>query len=187
MSSRVAKLVLIVGVRGCGKTTFVEKLISGKKEHSVVCTPHLYEWQNLSDTDLAKPADFTFSGAKRHIIKHDYTLERLKFFTNGTIVFDDCKVFLPANPQSSEGKEFTQFLIDGRHKAVDFICVAHGLTQISPLFFPYVTDIILFQTGDSLQLCRNKLLNFNEIQAMQSRVNAKATQNRYYCEHFKFS
>ena len=181
--SRYAKIVVIVGIRGCGKTTLVRQLI----EHSaktIICTPHIYEWNDLPDNELKTPSDFEFSGAQRHIINFD-TLKRLPCFSNGAIVFDDCKVFLPSNPTGGDGKKFIEFLIGGRHKAVDFFVVAHGLTQISPLFFPYITDIILFKTDDNLQLARQKLLHFDELQALQKRVNAHAKKNQFYCERLK--
>jgi len=184
MSNRYAKIVVIVGVRGCGKTTFVRQLITDNQK-SIVCTPHLYEWDDLPDNDFETAQDFKFSGVQRHIIKYDYTLERLKLFSNGTIAFDDCINFLPSNPKSFEGKDFMQFLIDGRHKSVDFIAVAHGITQISPCFYPYVSDIIMFKTTDNLTLAKSKIQYFDELQSLQNRVNKAAKNNIFYCECLK--
>ena len=187
MSNRNAKCIVVAGARGTGKTTFIKEMLKGCKSNAIVCTPHVYEWDFLDDTDLKTFRELKFAGAKRHIIKPKYTLERLKFLVNGHVFFDDCRNFLPFNPNSKEGVDFIQFLIDGRHKAVDFIVVAHGFTQISPCFYPYIDDIILFRTTDNLQLAKNKILYFDELKALQTRVNAKAKKEPHYCEHIKFT
>ncbi|MDR1585608.1 MAG: ATP-binding protein, partial [Prevotellaceae bacterium] len=89
--SRNAKCIIVSGARGTGKTTLIEELLKTYQSNVVVCTPHIYEWQALNDTDLKQVSDFQFSGAQRHIIRPQYTLERLKFLVNGAVVFDDCK------------------------------------------------------------------------------------------------
>ena len=184
MSSRYAKIIVIVGVRGCGKTTLVRKLITENKQKTIICTPHNYEWTDLQENGLKTPSDFEFKGAQRHIINSD-TLKRLPFFSNGAIVFDDCINFLPSNPKTADGKSFMQFLIDGRHKAVDFFAVAHGITQISPCFYPYISDIVMFKTTDNLTLAKSKIQYFDELQALQNRVNERAKKNQFYCERLK--
>ncbi len=174
---RRAKMTIILGTNGTGKTTLLRQILYASGQKCLVLTPHPNEWTELEDTNLATPADYLFTGLRRHIIRRNYTIPRLKYFKQGIIVFDDCKTFIrPLDP------DIEQLLIDRRQNECDVFYVAHGFTRVPPVFYPYYTEIILFKTLDNIASRKQYLLNYAQIMEAQNRVNQKAITNPHHKE-----
>lgn len=180
LGERRAKLTLILGTNGTGKTTLLLKILLASKQKCLVVTPHPNEWTDLETVDLDKPEDFIFTGLRRHIMKRNYTIPRLPFFKKGIVVFDDCKTFIKPLDEHIE-----QMMIDRRQNEVDYFYIAHGFTRVPPVFYPYFSEIILFQTRDSVAARKQYLLEYDLIVETQKRVNERAKENSHYMELIK--
>ena len=49
---REAKMTLIIGANGCGKTTILRKILQSSKEKSLVITPDDVEWRDFPLNEL---------------------------------------------------------------------------------------------------------------------------------------
>ncbi|MDR2928717.1 MAG: hypothetical protein LBV41_11060 [Cytophagaceae bacterium] len=101
------------------------------------------EWGDCPDNPLDKPSDYKFTGIQRHIYEDD-TMEKLKYFTRGIIVFDDCRAYFNAGTD----KLLHTLFISRRQRMIDLFAVAHGFSDVPPKFFTFATDIFLFKTLD---------------------------------------
>ena len=61
-----------------------------------------------------------------------------------------------------------------RHSAVDIFAIAHGFTEVPPVFFTFSTDFILFKTLDSISRRRQYISNYAAVEAKVREVNAIA-------------
>ncbi len=180
MEERRAKLTIILGTNGTGKTTLLRRILVASNQKCLVVTPHPNEWTDLETVDLDKPEDFVFTGLRRHIMKRNYSIPRLKFFKKGILVFDDCKTFIKPLDEDIE-----QMMIDRRQNEVDYFYVAHGFTRVPPVFYPYYSEIILFKTNDSVAARKQYLLDYDAIVTAQKRINERAVKNPHYMEFIK--
>lgn len=172
---RAAKLTLIIGTNGTGKTTVLHNILEKSGQKCLVITTHINEWTEYETVDLQSPSDFIFDGIRRHDMRRDYTLDRLQYFKKGIIVFDDCYTMIkPVEPR------LESLLINRRQNEVDIFYVAHGFTRVRPVFYPYYSDIILFQTKDSIGSRKNYILNYEDVLAAQTEVNKKAVKKPHY-------
>jgi len=191
MNDREAKLTLILGAKGTGKTTLLETIIQSAKERVLICVPDEIEWQQYSATELLHPADFDFQDVKKFIFtnfsKKDFfnNGQRVNCFTRGFLIFDDCRLFFKGYEYEKE--IFRNLIIRQRHKMRDIFLVAHGFKEVPPFFFTYTTDIVLFRTTDDLSARKKDLKDFDRMLATQVRVNAKAQKQPHYYEIIKFN
>lgn len=198
--------IILVGTNGCGKTTALKNIVRAKGRKCLVITPYDNEWTEYPLTNLSSPNDFVFSGIKRHIFNPNRTMQLLQYFRNGIIVFDDCRAYIKASVQD----QIHNLLMGSRQRQVDIFASAHGLTEIPPVFYTFVTDFVIYQTRDNpkrnrLSVIRDpeKLLNkVDEVNAIATGKKAHPSQwqgvnedgvkcagkkirDRYYCDTIK--
>lgn len=174
---REAKMTIILGAKGTGKTTLLRQILETSKQKCLVVTPRVNEWTDVPDTDLSTLSSYDYNGIRRHIIRRGYSIPRLPFFKRGILVFDDCKTFIKPLDETIE-----QMLIDGRHHELDIFYVAHGFTRVPPMFYNYYTEIILFRTEDNPAARKGYLLNYDQVLTAQLRVNQAAKSNKHHFE-----
>lgn len=178
---RTAKMTIILGFNGTGKTSLLEKILLQSPEKTLVVTPDDIEWKNYELTELDSKDSFLYKGIKRHIFdpsKKGGTLDKISHFKRGTLVFDDCRSYLHASTHDS----IRQLIIRRRQRMVDVFVVGHGFTEVPPVFFTFATDIILFRTEDNIERRKPYIKNFEEMKKAQDEVNRKAKQNPHYCK-----
>ena len=183
--TRAAKLTIILGFNGTGKTTLLNEILDKSGQKSLIITPDDIEWQHCGAVELTTPDDFMFEGIRRHIFnpaKKVGTLDRLEYFKKGSIVFDDCRAYLG----SSTDDRIRQLIIRRRQRMVDVFAVGHGFNEVPPVFFTFATNIILFRTVDNIARRKNCLKDFDLMAKAQERVNEKAKTNPHYFEVLKF-
>jgi len=186
MESRTAKLTIILGANGTGKTTFLNSVLNELNEKTLVITPDDIEWRHVPENELKTADDFLFTGINRHIFdnnKKTGTLTRLEFFKRGQMVFDDCRAYLG----SATDDRIRQLIIRRRQRMVDVWAVGHGFNEVPPVFFTFATDIILFRTADNIVRRKNCLKDFERMQKAQERVNQRAKKEPHYFEHINFA
>ena len=183
---RAAKMTIIMGANGTGKTSLLNMILNAGNEKCLVITPDDSEWRSYNEVNLTQPDDFLFSGIRRHIFnpeKKTGTLDRVHLFKRGKLVFDDCRAYLLA----ATDLRIRQLLIRRRQREVDIFAVGHGFTEVPPVFFTFATDIILFRTADNIKRRQDCLKDFPMMVEAQKRVNHKAQSNPHYFEVIKFS
>jgi hypothetical protein len=183
---RPAKMTIILGTNGTGKTTLLENILQNSGQKSLVITPDDIEWQGYDLVELDKPDDFVYSGIRRHIFspaKNVGTLDKIEYFKKGILVFDDCRAYLHA----ATDERIRQLIIRRRQRMVDVFAVGHGFTEVPPVFFTFSTDIILFRTTDNIARRKDCLKDFDKMAEAQARVNKKAAKNPHYYERIKIA
>ncbi len=184
-TERVAKMCVLLGTNGTGKTTLLHKILQSSGQRCLVITPHDMEWGDYPTTELRTSEDFMFTGICRHIFDDDKkngTLKRLEYFKRGIIVFDDCRAYLDAGT----AKEIHQLLISRRQREVDIFAVGHGFNEVPPKFFTFSTEIILFRTTDNIVTRKDRLNDYPRACAVQKRVNERAKKDPHYFELIKW-
>lgn len=179
--ARTAKLTIILGTNGTGKTTMLRHILDSSPQRALIVTSHVEEWTDLPENNLATPQDFLFQDRQRHIIRRGYTIERLKHFKQGILIFDDCKTFI-----GDKNAALEELLIARRQLELDIFYIAHGFTRVPPLFYPYFSDLILFRTKDNPSSRKKDLLQYKEIMEVQKRINQRAQQDPHYYERLTF-
>jgi hypothetical protein len=187
---RPAKCTVILGATGTGKSFLVRSVIKDR-QHVLVVTPDDIEWRDIPETKLLCPSDFEFDRQKRFVFersseKKDFVkLKRLNCFTNGILVFDDCRMYLSNKENYSE--MYRHYFGRKRQKMVDYFFVAHGFMEVPPIIYTFATDLILFNTTDNCIRRKDVLKDYYAVSELQKRVTLKAYKNPHYCEHFKIS
>lgn len=171
--SNITTMSVLVGTNGTGKTTATKVIAENFVKMGfrvLVVTPDDREWTEYLLTELraGHSEDFQFSGIRRHIWNGKLTLEMLKYFQNGVIIFDDCRAYFRANTD----QEIRQLLIRRRQRNVHIMACGHGFTEVPLVFFTFATDFILFLTRDNIERRKYGMRNFEAVKAKQEEVNA---------------
>jgi ABC-type nitrate/sulfonate/bicarbonate transport system ATPase subunit len=147
-AKRKSKFVAFVGCQGCGKTTLLKSIISKANQRCLYISCNLDDIAGIPRNALASKEDFDFSGVTS-MWSEEYTsaelLEKLAYFSNGIVVLDDARVYLSARTQEDTRKIIATL----RHRAVDVFLVTHGITEIPPAYFTFLSEIFLFKTTDN--------------------------------------
>lgn len=175
---RQTEITIILGFRGTGKTTLIKELIKAEINAGgralIVMTDDIeyQEYQFIHpkfDSHLEH-----YKTARKVIYFDDELIKKIsKHYSNGLLVFDDCRSFLTANTHQLLHK----LVIRSRQKAFDIIFAAHGFTEVPPKLFTFATQIILFKTRDNIYKRKGDLLEFEKMAKAQIKVNEAATKN----------
>ena len=155
-TGRIAKCDAIVGAVGSGKTTFLRESVvmpmSEAGHRVLIVTPDVKEWSEVDI--LASYEDIeTFTGIKRMIYKPKRLENIQKYYSNGVLVFDDCRLYI--NAQSDDFMRWLQ--IRRRHQGIDLFSVFHSLAQIPPIYFTFISNIVLFHSLGNIKKRTNEI------------------------------
>ena len=186
---RQTKRTLILGAPGTGKTTFLRRALAQAGQKTLVITPYMNEWceKDANGIELypelvdLKPTNLYFTGIRRHVYRPKYTLEHLKAFRRGIIVFDDCRGYFKSNLEN----EIHELLLATRQRMIDVFFVAHGFREVPPVFFTFATEYILFRTEDNLDRRASDIRCIDVVRRMQAEVNRDSVQNPFTYKWFK--
>jgi len=185
-NERAAKLILVIGYNGTGKTTIVKKLIAAELKkpegRALVVTPDDIEFQSLEFVHDRFPERIRcYKGARKIVYFNGLLPIIADNFRNGLLVFDDCRAYLTASLE----QDLHNLLIRRRQKSIDIIAVGHGFTEIPPKLFTFSSEIILFKTIDNIDKRKNVLNEFEVMKEAQEKKKKKAHTNPHYFEILK--
>ncbi len=180
---RKTKLIIILGSPGTGKTTTTEKFLKAEKTRTLVVSPDDRDWLHIPNIYKLELNKWDYTGARRRIWSSKHDLQLISDnFTNGLIIFDDCRSYFKANIDETLHK----FLIRRRQNQRDIIVAAHGFSEVPPKFFTFCTELILFNTQDNINIRKDVLRNFDNVRQLQTHVNHKALTNPHYSKVYKY-
>lgn len=176
-----SKMVVVLGATGTGKTTAVKNVLRASERRTLIISLDGSEWQGLPVTELRSAQDYAFTDIRVHLWDPKRSLSVLRYFRNGIIVFDDCRGYFRSNTSDNLHK----FLILMRYSGVDIFAIAHGFTEVPPVFFTFATDFILFKTLDSITRRRQYISNYNAVETKVKEVNAIAAGKKAHPVGYK--
>jgi len=187
-TNRDAKLIIILGFNGTGKTTLIKQFVknhlsrdSGRSK-ALIVTPDDREFREYKYNECDQPKNLFFTGANTHIFDEDISLDMIRrYYKHGLLIFDDCRGYFRSNID----RDLHSLLIRRRQNEIDIIASGHGFTEIPPKFFTFASEIILFHTKDNIYKRRDCLRNFDDMQKAQERVNHHSETNAHYFEVIK--
>lgn len=183
-NERVGKTVIMVGTNGTGKTTMLRQILHNSGQRALIVTPDDVEWQQYPETPLLATDDFVFDGIRRHIFNPRHTLDAITHFRKGIIVFDDCRSYL--GDQTDE--RIRDLFIRKRQRELDIFAVAHGFTQVPPVFFTFATDYFVFHTLDNIVRRKNCITDdsaFERIKQAQAELKKEFANNPHAYRRIK--
>ncbi len=137
---------LLVGARGCGKTTWVAKMLIAKNEarKSRGLPPRELIYFNPSRQTLSPDLGVTqeaFTAQELYILLFNAK--------NCTVVIDDMQVAFP-----TDNKKMRELMVElltlCRHRGMDIILVAHSFMLLPSRFASiFFNRILLFRNGDT--------------------------------------
>lgn len=178
MSTRLNKCYLCVGRKGTGKTTIAQQLakVSGKKicvidtdDHPSYAAYDLYQPQNLHKWKTGNIRVIT-SEPERVM----YLVNR--HCSNAFIIIEDAAKILSANVS----RPVKAFIIDHRKRNFDLLLMFHFLQDVPPYVAKQYDHMVLFKTGDNMDVKQNKFANWHTISAKAKRILKNPSFN--YCE-----
>jgi ABC-type Mn2+/Zn2+ transport system ATPase subunit len=180
---------MVLGTNGTGKSTIMRTILQKcNAKKALVVTNHIEEWRDVPEVNLSHREDFIFEGIRKtrcyQPTKGDMgTLAKLRYFRKGIIIFDDARLYMK---DAKTDNLIEDLMISYRQQELDIFVVAHGFTKVRPVFYSYVSNIILFRTLDSVQYRKMELgENYRRIVDAQAEVNRNAMKDPHYYKWIK--
>lgn len=187
---RSAKVIIIVGFNGTGKTTitkqFVDVEVTRRKGRVLILVPDPIEWKEFPELDLSAPDCFHKMQSPHKIVVDENTLARIadphSGFFNGLMIFDDCRGYFSTTVQ----KDLHTLIVRRRQRRHDIIAVGHGFTEIPPKFFTFANEYIIFYTQDPIEKRKDDIGSpFEKIKNAVTDVNSHYITNPHYYKIIK--
>lgn len=139
-------LILLAGHTGQGKTTWVNRFLSGKRQY-------IFDVNNEYTT---LPTDETISPKMRaktlDVNRFLIISEKLR---NYNIVFEDATGFF----RGKQNKNLMQQIVSKRHTGNNFVILFHSINRIPPELMEMSNYLILFKTNDNPDIIDKKFKN----------------------------
>ena len=187
---RKARVTLIMGGNGCGKSTFAVNLMknaieSGAASRGLMVLPTFDDWAEIiPEVSGLDRHSLSFEGIKHNVYNNDDDFKHIfKNYHNGILTLDDCRTYVPSNFDNSYLKKILQ---RRRQMMVDVVLMAHGFREVPPKLFTFVTHYIIFNVTDNPAYRKADIPeeHFDNIQKIVHRVRKKAAKNAHYCEPY---
>ena len=172
---RDAQTTVIFGKNGTGKSTFCERIVKYLKGRCIVITyggmPKI--WRQYKRIDPSKKEDWNWKSGIRQIywVQHEEkTADYIyKYFRGGTIVFDDCREYIPARLDTI--KPLKRIVSSYRHMELDLFFVAHARGDVPKQVWRYNSTTWVGTTDDLINKSDIGLGSADKIVKAQAVVN----------------
>lgn len=176
MSKRHNYINLIIGRRGCGKTTFFKKILNAEQKKILVVDTFLHpsynEFQEIKIKDIPR-----FKSGKARVVCNDF--EDLFYQINNHcinthILFEDCTKYIETNVPS----ELKKFIVDSKQKNLDLSFMYHGFGFVQPTMFRLADTITIFKTNEQIKRYESKIPNYEVVEQASQLV--KINKSPFY-------
>ena len=175
---RLNKIILVVGRKATGKTTFCKQLLNIDKKKSIIVDsfdhPSYREYKSIDVTQINRWK----SGRVR--VYTSPPLESLNVIFNRcntcTVVLEDAKRYIKPNVQDI----ITKAIIEHRNRDIDIIFMFHQLSDVPPYICDNHNSLVLFKTNDTMDVRLTKFSNWNIIKEAHERI--MKNSNPFYNE-----
>ena len=155
------KIILLVGRRKCGKTTFANLLLAKRKKVLVIDTFDHPSYRTFKTIPGASVAGIK-SGHFRTYNQNPITTLEVVFtqLFDCTIVMEDAVKYLDSNIP----KHIKAGFIDSRNRGLDILIMLHSLADVPPYLARMYNDLVLFKTDENIKMSKDKFSNFMAIE-----------------------
>lgn len=165
---RVNKIILLVGRRGCGKTTTGKKIANAQSKKVLVVDTFQHPSYDDFSTTTTDKLKYWKSGNYRVFDKEpiQILLTINEHVRNSCIILEDAAKYLWGNvPAGVKG-----LLIDSRNRNLDIILMFHNLADIPPYIAKMYNDMVLYKTNDNMSKEMSKFSNWGELKKHHERI-----------------
>lgn len=127
--------ILVVGMTGQGKTTWLKKFVKGRKVYVF----------DVNDEYKGLPRDC-------NLIHENFVSHCLENVTGTNICFEDATGFF----QGKVGSEMTRLIVQKRHAKNNIILLFHSIADIPPKMARLANYLVLFNTNDEQTTVKGK-------------------------------
>ena len=180
--SRINYVYLLVGKRGCGKTTSAIQLANSISKRILVVNTDVNEaYDEFESITLEQLPQWN---TKQAVI---ITNEAIEVFTlandyvkNCTIIFEDTAKYVSQNVEQN----VRRFVINHRMNNIDVILMYHALKFVPPYLAMNFNRLILYKTQDSNSAdIKSKFAQYDEISIAVDKL--KKSKNAHICQVIK--
>ena len=159
------KIILLVGRRKCGKTTFANLLLAKRKRVLVIDTFDHPSYRAFTAIPGASVAAIK-SGHFRTFNQNPITTLETVFTAmyDCTMVMEDAVKYLDSNIP----KHIKAGFIDSRNRGLDIIIMFHSLADVPPYLARMYNDLVLFKTDENIKMSKDKFSNYFIIEKAHS-------------------
>ena len=163
---RINTANLVLGRRGCGKTTYTKGVINGyKKAHHdqkilIMDTLDHPAYRDVSTIDIdllkrwEKPATYRIYGGNT-----DEILSVIQtHLYNALIIFEDASKYIRRSLQDDVRK----FIIDSKQKNLDLVFLFHGFSFAPPEIWRLMDNITIFKSDNPIYR-KADIVNFEQV------------------------
>lgn len=174
---RDTKVISCTGTTGTGKSTLAmeiaKKLATNDRVLVLTFAGSGDTWNMCKKiAPEEKALKFKKGWHKIHVVEHGKDVvmwEIYQHFTNGVVIFDDCKLYLPSNWDNIKG--LAPLCVDHRFKGLDIIFIGHSPLHISRQCWAYIKFCWVFKCTSKLNPKDMPMENYEKFAQAQEEIN----------------
>ena len=175
MGNKLNECLLVIGRKGCGKTTIALELARVTQKKIIVFDdlvhPAYSSFDRIECNELTKPLK---GNTVVFIEDLDVAIQKtVATQRNAAIIIEDSARFISSNISVS----VKTLIINHRKFNFDLFFMFHSFTDVPPYLCKMYTGIVLFKVGDNLDKEQAKWSNWHKIKAVASKVNKHKSFN----------
>lgn len=167
---RLNKITLLIGRRGCGKTTFYLNMSKLDRKKIIVVDLFAHPDYTTKFQDISMDEVSRWKSGNVRLYGGEPVAMLTNVFqncSNCTLVMEDCKRYIDPVVQ----KPIRQGIIEHRNRNIDIVMMFHTLKDVPPYVCSMHNDIILFKTNENVDRVRqDKFSNWDQLAEAHHRI-----------------
>lgn len=167
---RINQVSVIIGRRGCGKTTFTLELVKKHPKKVLIIDTLDHPTYKTLGIPIIKATDLKrWKSGTYRIIATDFEevfTELSAHIKNALVVFEDCTKYIRWNIPD----HIRNFIIDSKQKNLDLVFLFHGFGMVQPDLYRLADNLTMFKTNENINTYTNKIPNFGAVEKAHAKV-----------------
>jgi hypothetical protein len=167
--ARLNEIILLVGRRATGKTTFTKNLVKKIPMKTLLVDSFDHPDWREGFTDKSIDDLYNWKSGNIRIYENDPQETLTTAFnicSNCVIVLEDCKRYIEPSVQ----KWLRKGIIEHRNRNIDLFFQFHSLNDVPPYIAGMHNRIVLFKTNDNMEKRMDKFSNWANIYDAHERI-----------------